>query len=101
MCQSSFSSKSNLNKHIKKYHNDNETLPIKKIRSKSVVLDIQGEEDENVSILSSSVVSDNTIQLRIIELENQIKLKDMELKMKDMELKMKDMEIEKLKMNIL
>ena len=60
ICALNFSSKSNLNKHIKKFHETpNEEKPIKK---------------------------ETSLQLRIIELENQLKLKDMELKMKDIEI---------------
>lgn len=60
VCSLNFSTKSNLNKHQKKYHEINEEKPIKK--------------------------NDITLQLRIIELENQLKLKDMELKIKDVEI---------------
>jgi hypothetical protein len=60
-CSLNFSSKSNLNKHIKKFHEINETnQPVKK--------------------------KDNQLQLRVIELENELKLKNMELKMLHIEI---------------
>ena len=51
LCSSSFSCKSNLNKHIKKYHND----------------------------ITSNKITDSSFESRIIELENIIKLKDEEI----------------------